>query len=47
MPRGFGCSLAPTWDVGINRTSVSDSSQKVTGGRVLVAASEPVDESHA
>lgn len=45
--RGFGCSLAPTWNVGINRDSVSDSSQKVPGGRVLVTASEPVDESHA
>lgn len=47
MPRGFGCSLARTWNVGINRASVSDSSQKVPGGRVLVTASEPVDESRA
>lgn len=24
VPRGFGYSLAPTWNVGINRTNVSD-----------------------
>lgn len=39
-----GCSLAPMWIVRISEAKVNDrTAKKVTRGRVLVTAFEPVD----